>query len=330
MRIALTAGGTGGHIFPAFSVLDALEAALGADLEVAFFGPENRGERAIVEARGLRFVSIPAAAVRGRGPARLVKSGWQLSSGLATALRRLRSFRPDAVFSTGGYASFPASLAARILRKPLVVFLPDVSPGWAVRAEQRLATRMATTTDAALKYLPAAKTVVTGYPVRAASSVAGTRRRPGTPWNPPGCEGPARSGRFAGFERDKPGHLWRSSVPVGRLVGASRHRCERHRIRALSPVGVRRRTGAAVRPCRLPRRSPGGDEGSRPGSDARGRERARGTPGRATARVARTGHVCGGSSARQRRLARRTRCGARDRRSESRNTPRRGTTAPAR
>ncbi len=172
MKIALTAGGTGGHIYPAFSVLDSLEAALGADLEVAFFGPENRGERAIVEARGLRFVNIPAAAVRGRGPARLVKSGFQLSAGLVTAIRKLRSFRPDAVFSTGGYASFPASLAARILRKPLVVFLPDVSPGWAVRVEQRLATRMATTTDAALQFLPAAKTVVTGYPVRAAFAIS--------------------------------------------------------------------------------------------------------------------------------------------------------------
>ncbi len=168
MRIALTAGGTGGHIFPAFSVLDALEAKLGGDLEVAFFGPENRGERAIVEARGLRFVSIPAAGLRGRGPLGLVRSGWRLSSGMVMAVRRLRAFRPDAVFSTGGYASFPASVAAQVLRKPLVVFLPDVSPGWAVRAEQRLATRMATTTDAALQYLPAKKTVVTGYPVRAA------------------------------------------------------------------------------------------------------------------------------------------------------------------
>jgi UDP-N-acetylglucosamine--N-acetylmuramyl-(pentapeptide) pyrophosphoryl-undecaprenol N-acetylglucosamine transferase len=82
------------------------------------------------------------------------------------ALRRLRAFRPDAVFSTGGYASFPASLAARLLRKPLVVYLPDVSPGWAVKAEMRLATRMAATADAALAFLPRQKTTVTGYPVR--------------------------------------------------------------------------------------------------------------------------------------------------------------------
>lgn len=165
MRVALTAGGTGGHILPAMAVLDALE-ALAPSLEVAFFGPEDRGERAIVEARGVHFEPVPAAGIRGRGPVRLAKACWSLASGTVIALRKLRAFRPDAVFSTGGYASFPTSVAARLLRRPLVVYLPDVTPGWAVRAEKRLATRIATTTDAALRRLPAAKTTVTGYPVR--------------------------------------------------------------------------------------------------------------------------------------------------------------------
>jgi UDP-N-acetylglucosamine--N-acetylmuramyl-(pentapeptide) pyrophosphoryl-undecaprenol N-acetylglucosamine transferase len=89
-----------------------------------------------------------------------------LLSGTATAFVKLRRFRPQVVFSTGGYASFPASLAAWVQRRPLVVYLPDVSPGWAVKAEMRLATRLATSTEAALAKLPAKKTVVTGYPVR--------------------------------------------------------------------------------------------------------------------------------------------------------------------
>ncbi len=166
MRLALTAGGTGGHILPALAVLDALRAREGLLTEVRFFGPEDRGERAMVEARGVTFVPVPAAGVRGRGPVRLAKSVARLTWGVIVAFRRLRSFRPDAVFSTGGYASFPASLAARALRRPLVVYLPDVTPGWAVRAEKRLATRIATTTGAALAHLPARKTHVTGYPVR--------------------------------------------------------------------------------------------------------------------------------------------------------------------
>lgn len=168
MRLALTAGGTGGHIIPALAVYDAICARPGTAPEVRFFGPEDRGERRTVEARGVRFEGVPAAGVRGRGPWRLMKSVARLAWGSAIALRRLRAFDPDAVFSTGGYGSFPCSLAARLLRRPLVVYLPDVTPGWAVRAERRLATRMATTAEAALAFLPRGKTTVTGYPVRAA------------------------------------------------------------------------------------------------------------------------------------------------------------------
>jgi UDP-N-acetylglucosamine--N-acetylmuramyl-(pentapeptide) pyrophosphoryl-undecaprenol N-acetylglucosamine transferase len=166
------------------AVLDALRAHEGLLEDVRFFGPEDRGERAAVEARGLRFEAIPAAGVRGRGPVALARSLARLGRGTLLAVRRLRAFDPDAVFSTGGYASFPCSVAARLLRRPLVVYLPDVTPGWAVRVEQRLATRIATTTEAALAHLPRRKTVVTGYPVRAeffASSREDARRALGLP-----------------------------------------------------------------------------------------------------------------------------------------------------
>ena len=166
MRLALTGGGTGGHILPAVTVLEAIRARAGDGLEVRWFGPEDRGERARVEAAGVPFESIPAAAIRGKGPARVVRGLWQLARGTWRCFWRMRSFRPEVVFSTGGYGSFPGCMAARLLRKPLVVYLPDVEPGWAVRAERRLATRMATTTEAALQWLPQAKTAVTGYPVR--------------------------------------------------------------------------------------------------------------------------------------------------------------------
>jgi len=168
MRLALTAGGTGGHIIPALAVMDAVRSRASTAPEVRFFGPDDRGERAMVEARGLRFEAVPAAAVRGRGPVRLAKSVARLVLGTMIATKKLHAFNPDVVFSTGGYGSFPCSVASRLLRRPLVVYLPDVSPGWAVKAETHLATRMATTTEAALEHLPKAKTAVSGYPVRQA------------------------------------------------------------------------------------------------------------------------------------------------------------------
>lgn len=166
MRLALTGGGTGGHIFPALAVLEAVRAASPSPVEVCFFGPENRGERPLVESAAVPFEAVPSAGLRGRGPVGLARSAWSLLAGVVAAIRKLRRFSPDVVFSTGGYGSFPASVAARLLRRPLVVYLPDVQPGWAVKAERLLATRMTTTTEAALRFLPAKKTVVTGYPVR--------------------------------------------------------------------------------------------------------------------------------------------------------------------
>ena len=166
MRLVLTGGGTGGHILPALTVLEAVRARAAIAPEVRFFGPQDRGERIRVEAAGLQFENVPAAAVRGRNVFQLLRSGVRLGWGTMTALRKLWRFRPDVIFSTGGYGSFPCSVAARILRIPLVVYLPDVEPGWAVRAEKKLATRVTTTTEAALEFLPTGKTVVTGYPVR--------------------------------------------------------------------------------------------------------------------------------------------------------------------
>jgi UDP-N-acetylglucosamine--N-acetylmuramyl-(pentapeptide) pyrophosphoryl-undecaprenol N-acetylglucosamine transferase len=96
----------------------------------------------------------------------------------------LRSFRPDAVFATGGYASVPVGAAARLLRRPLVVYLPDVTPGWAVRLLARLATKVTTTHERALRYLPAGRTEIVGYPVRdgfASFDRASARRLLGLP-----------------------------------------------------------------------------------------------------------------------------------------------------
>jgi UDP-N-acetylglucosamine--N-acetylmuramyl-(pentapeptide) pyrophosphoryl-undecaprenol N-acetylglucosamine transferase len=90
----------------------------------------------------------------------------KLVRGVSQSLAILREFRPNVVFATGGYASVPVGVAARLLRRPLVVYLPDVTPGWAVRLLSRLATKVTTTNERALAYLPARRTEVVGYPVR--------------------------------------------------------------------------------------------------------------------------------------------------------------------
>jgi len=86
--------------------------------------------------------------------------GWRASYRLG-----LRE-RPAVLFATGGYASVPVALAAWTLRVPILVYLPDIEPGLAVRFIARLATCVAVTVEDSRAYFPAHKVVVTGYPVR--------------------------------------------------------------------------------------------------------------------------------------------------------------------
>ncbi len=182
MRVALAAGGTAGHIFPALATLGALRAS-GEPVEARFYGPDNRGERTLVQGHDVPFEAVPAAPLRGRSPLALARGLARTALGVAAALRALRRFRPHVMLSTGGYGSFPPSVAARVLRLPLVVFLPDVEPGLAVRAESRLATLIAAATEAALPRLPTEKTVVSGYPVRDAFRAPRERVREELGWS---------------------------------------------------------------------------------------------------------------------------------------------------
>lgn len=171
MRVVLAGGGTGGHVYPGIAVARALQsraAAEGRPLELLYIGVRGRADETIVPAEGLAFRAIDAGQLRVASPVTFARNMLKLARGVVQSTLLLRRFRPDVVFATGGYASVPVGVAARLLRRPLIVYLPDVTPGWAVRLLSRLATRMTTTSERALGHLPRRKTTVVGYPVRAA------------------------------------------------------------------------------------------------------------------------------------------------------------------
>jgi UDP-N-acetylglucosamine--N-acetylmuramyl-(pentapeptide) pyrophosphoryl-undecaprenol N-acetylglucosamine transferase len=167
MRIAFAGGGTGGHVYPGLSVTAALRSRMPrSDLELLYIGRAGAPEERLAGQEGIPFRPIHAGPLRGTSPIQTARGLALLARGLVEARGILRDFRPEAVFATGGYASVPVALAARWTRIPLLVFLPDVHPGWAVRVAAQLATLVATSTEAPLHLLPREKTVVTGYPLR--------------------------------------------------------------------------------------------------------------------------------------------------------------------
>jgi UDP-N-acetylglucosamine--N-acetylmuramyl-(pentapeptide) pyrophosphoryl-undecaprenol N-acetylglucosamine transferase len=166
--VILSGGGTGGHIYPALAVAQALrqEAGPGGPPDLLYVGVSGRLDAAIVGQAALPFAAVRAGPLRVSSPLGALRGLANLAIGSVQAWRLLGRFQPDAVFATGGYGSGPVGVAARLRRRPLLVYLPDIRAGWAVRLLSRLATNIAATTEQALSALPAGKAVIVGYPVR--------------------------------------------------------------------------------------------------------------------------------------------------------------------
>lgn len=134
-------------------------------LEALYVGHSGGVEAGLVSRAGVPFQTIAGGQVRGQAPWRLARNLVNLGRGYRQASRIVRSFRPDVCLVTGGWVSVPVALAVRRAGVPLVVYLPDITPGLAVRGLRRVATRVAVTVPEAATHFPG-KAVVTGYPVR--------------------------------------------------------------------------------------------------------------------------------------------------------------------
>lgn len=113
------------------------------------------------------FIGLSGGGLRGMGLWTALRNGAQIIGSTAAALRIVSHFRPDVALVTGGYACVPVALAARAKRVPILVYLPDIVPGLAVRFLSRLANAVAVTSEESVRHLPGRRVVVTGYPVRA-------------------------------------------------------------------------------------------------------------------------------------------------------------------
>jgi UDP-N-acetylglucosamine--N-acetylmuramyl-(pentapeptide) pyrophosphoryl-undecaprenol N-acetylglucosamine transferase len=123
-------------------------------------------EQDLVARAGLPFEAIPAGGLHGLSPWVMARNALRLARGFLRAFKLAAEWRPEVLFVTGGFVSVPVALACWLRRTPILVYLPDIEPGWAIRCLSRLATRIGVTAEASRRFLPAHKVVVTGYPVR--------------------------------------------------------------------------------------------------------------------------------------------------------------------
>lgn len=167
LRIILTGGGTGGHVYPALAAARAgLADAPPEDIEFLYVGSPDGLEEGIVHGAGITFETVEAGAIRGRSPLAAARSVVRMVRGARQARALIRRYRPNAILATGGFVCVPVMIAARLSGVPGIVYLPDLRPGWAVRFLSRLATAVAVSFDDVVPHIHARQVVVTGYPVR--------------------------------------------------------------------------------------------------------------------------------------------------------------------
>jgi UDP-N-acetylglucosamine--N-acetylmuramyl-(pentapeptide) pyrophosphoryl-undecaprenol N-acetylglucosamine transferase len=151
-------------VYPGLAIVQALRAT--GELGITYVGGQGGIEEELATRAGLRFVGIPAGGVHGVALWQAAQNFVKLIQGCRAARQLGLQERPSALFATGGYASVPVALAAWTLRVPILVYLPDIEPGLAVRFIARLASRVAVTVEDSRIHFPDRKVVVTGYPVR--------------------------------------------------------------------------------------------------------------------------------------------------------------------
>lgn len=178
MRVVITGGGTGGHLFPALAVRAALSLRR-PEAQVLFVGASEGVESTILPRLGLTFHGLRVHQIKGKGWRGQVAALLVLPSAVRQAARLLRECGAQVVLGVGGYASFPTVLAARFLRVPAVIHEQNAYPGLANRWLGRLASAVAVSFEAAAAFFPSGRVTVTGNPVRPEirPGVAGEARR---------------------------------------------------------------------------------------------------------------------------------------------------------
>lgn len=165
MRVVVSGGGTGGHIFPALAVAESVR-ALRPEAEVLFIGGSTGMETQIVPARGVPFQAVTARKLRKVLSPSTLLVGLSLLKGYSEARTYLRAFRAEAVVGTGGYVAAAAVLAGASLGLPTVIVAPDYLPGRTNRLLARWARRICVVFGETADRFPRDRTVVTGMPLR--------------------------------------------------------------------------------------------------------------------------------------------------------------------
>ncbi|CFX62984.1 N-acetylglucosaminyltransferase, MurG [Syntrophomonas zehnderi OL-4] len=165
MRVILTGGGTGGHIYPALAIAAELRQR-DQDVELLYVGTAKGLESRIVPDSDIAFKSIDISGIDRSSMLKASKSMIKFPASFFQARTIIKEFQPDIIVGTGGYVSFPIVLAGTFFDVKTIIHEQNAFPGLANRNLAKRVDRVLLTFAEAASYLPAHNLKVTGLPVR--------------------------------------------------------------------------------------------------------------------------------------------------------------------
>ncbi len=176
MNIIVSGGGTGGHIYPAITIIRTIQQKV-PDARFLYVGTKRGLEADIIPKEGLPFTTVDIQGFERHLTADNILRAGRAMVGVAKATRIVHKFKPDVVIGTGGYVCGPILLAASLMHIPTLIQEQNVVPGITNKILSKFVTKIAAGTEEAMKHFPADKVVFTGNPIR--SEVLSAQREQG-------------------------------------------------------------------------------------------------------------------------------------------------------
>ncbi|WP_374163252.1 undecaprenyldiphospho-muramoylpentapeptide beta-N-acetylglucosaminyltransferase [Arcticibacter sp. MXS-1] len=164
-RIIISGGGTGGHIFPAISIANALK-RIDPETEILFVGAKGRMEMEKVPAAGYKIEGLPIQGFQRKSILKNLLLPFKILASLAKAKALIRDFKPDAAVGVGGYASGPLLHAAGRENIPYLIQEQNSYAGLTNKRLGAKAERICVAFDGMDRFFPADKILLTGNPIR--------------------------------------------------------------------------------------------------------------------------------------------------------------------
>ena len=168
MRVLLSGGGTGGHVYPAIAIANKIKEQ-NPDAEIIFVGTEKGIESEIVPKYGYELKTVTVQGFKRKIDFDNVKRVFKLFKGLEESRKVVKKFKPDVVIGTGGYVSGPVLFNAAMGKVPTIVHEQNSFPGVTNKILAKMVTKVLTSFEDSHERFPEDtrnKLVLTGNPVR--------------------------------------------------------------------------------------------------------------------------------------------------------------------